>query len=164
MNAGGGAGDHSMTETISAGGTKIYKARCVRTSASPLYASSHFSILSTILLSDNTNKLVWQRTEPGAMKWGSALSYCESLAYSGYEDWRVPNIKELFSMIDPRLINPAVESSAFPLLLASFKYWSSTTEMKHPTLNAFYVSMTYGLVEYGNKSLPLNVRCVRGPI
>jgi len=63
-------------------------------------------------LVDNANGTVtsnstghsWQQGTGGAMSWESALSYCESLALGGYSDWRLPNIKELESILNETYI------------------------------------------------------------
>jgi hypothetical protein len=51
-------------------------------------------------VTDNRTGLVWQRVNSAAMVWTSAASYCDSLVLGGQSDWRLPNIKELYSLID----------------------------------------------------------------
>ena len=51
-------------------------------------------------VTDNRTGLIWQQGEPGAMTWNSALTYCEGLSLAGSTDWRLPNIKELESLVD----------------------------------------------------------------
>jgi hypothetical protein len=56
--------------------------------------------------------------------WEDAIEYCEALEFAVYDDWRLPNMNELISLLD---IN---YSSAFenPLSLL----WSSTTFILNP--------------------------------
>lgn len=56
--------------------------------------------------------------------WSEALSNTDS-AYGAYDDWRLPNIKELGSLVDRSCIAPAIDLSVF-VSTASVVYWSST--------------------------------------
>jgi len=47
----------------------------------------------------NTN-LMWKRDESPDMNWREALKYCEELTLAGYSDWRLPNMKEIATLID----------------------------------------------------------------
>ena len=48
---------------------------------------------------DNTTGLTWSRRAPNEMTWMNALNYCEDLSEGGYNDWRLPNIDELRTII-----------------------------------------------------------------
>ncbi|MBN2120319.1 MAG: DUF1566 domain-containing protein [Candidatus Omnitrophica bacterium] len=47
----------------------------------------------------NTN-LVWKKEESPDLNWQEALKYCENLTLGGHSDWRLPNIKEIATLID----------------------------------------------------------------
>ncbi|MFI3239781.1 MAG: DUF1566 domain-containing protein [Bacteroidales bacterium] len=50
---------------------------------------------------DQNTGLMWQQTPPmDGMTWAEAKEYCENLEYGGYSDWRLPTLKELFSISD----------------------------------------------------------------
>ena len=61
-------------------------------------------------VTDAVTGLIWQRTTDSngdgdikaddKMTWSAACSYCDALALAGYPDWRLPTIKELYSLID----------------------------------------------------------------
>ncbi|HOW52158.1 MAG TPA: DUF1566 domain-containing protein [bacterium] len=48
---------------------------------------------------DNDTKLVWQRGHGGQQKHASAVKYCQDLTLGGYDDWRLPSISELKTLI-----------------------------------------------------------------
>ncbi|MBT3318607.1 MAG: DUF1566 domain-containing protein [Clostridia bacterium] len=52
-------------------------------------------------VSDSNTGLMWQQ-DPGGVKmtWDEAMSGAESFSLGGYDDWRLPTIKELYSLID----------------------------------------------------------------
>jgi len=87
----------------------------------------HFIINGNGTVTDTDTGLMWQQdTATNTMDWRSALSYCEALDLGGYNDWRLPNIKELSSIADLNRYDPAIETDYFPdTVLAN--YWSSTT-------------------------------------
>lgn len=49
---------------------------------------------------DSTSELTWQNSKfSAALSLSSASSYCSSLTFDGYSDWRLPTISELRSLI-----------------------------------------------------------------
>ncbi|MBN1277277.1 MAG: DUF1566 domain-containing protein, partial [Deltaproteobacteria bacterium] len=57
---------------------------------------------------------MWQKaTAPGTYTWEHALDYCEELSLGERTDWRLPNIKELRSLVDYSNYDPAI-SDKFP--------------------------------------------------
>ena len=52
-------------------------------------------------ISDLATGLMWQQDDDGvARDWEGALAYSENLDLAGHEDWRLPNAKELQSIVD----------------------------------------------------------------
>jgi len=52
-------------------------------------------------ITDNATGLMWAKDDDGeGMTWGEALSYAENATDAGYSDWRLPNAKELQSILD----------------------------------------------------------------
>ncbi len=50
-------------------------------------------------ITDNVTGLMWQKTMDGKMTFEDSESYASNSSLAGYSDWRVPTIKELFSLI-----------------------------------------------------------------
>lgn len=75
-------------------------------------------------VTDNETGLIWQKADNGIPRnWLEALDYAESLDLAGCNTWRLPNIKELRSIVDRSQNDPAID----PIFSAqSDKYWSST--------------------------------------
>jgi hypothetical protein len=52
-------------------------------------------------VTDRATGLMWQKADSGSgMDWQNALAYAENLGLAGYDDWRLPNVKELNSIVD----------------------------------------------------------------
>ena len=78
--------------------------------------SNHFVINGDGTVSDINTGLMWQQvTAPGRYTWLQALNYCETFNLAGYNDWRLPTIKELESIVDLS-IYPAIDTNIFPYI------------------------------------------------
>jgi len=51
-------------------------------------------------VTDNVTGLMWQQTMDEKMTFDEAVEYANEFSLGGYSDWRIPTIKELFSLID----------------------------------------------------------------
>jgi uncharacterized protein (TIGR03437 family) len=159
-NAGGGAGAHRKTETISGGGTKNFSARCVRSPSVGSGVAALYTDNPDGTVTDNRTGLMWQKQEGSAgMTWEQALVYANGLTFAGYQDWRLPNIKELWSLNIVYAVRPSINSTFFPAT-ASALFWSSTTQFNQAP-NAWTVDFTLGIASYNPKTQTLHVRLVR---
>ncbi|MCI5209283.1 MAG: DUF1566 domain-containing protein, partial [Candidatus Electrothrix sp. ATG2] len=90
------------------------------------------------------------------VEWEQALSYCANLSFAGKTDWRLPNIRELKSIIDHSMIGPAMNA----IFQGEGGYWSATTPAT--SSQARYVSFYRGRDYSYSKYEEGYVRCVRG--
>ena len=129
--------------------------RCVR----KLTDYSKFKDNGNGTVTDVATGLTWQRQDDNNLKtWSEAGTYCQELGLAG-GGWHVPTIKELRSIVDDRVYNPAIDPDAFPgtNVLA---YWSSTT-IAGSSDRAWTVYFDDGNVTGNSKSFTTYVRCVR---
>jgi len=136
-------------------------------SASSLSYTVYNLVGASSVTVDNRTGLMWESTgscNGAGQKWADALTCCENSTFAGQTDWRLPNVRELMSIVDYSMpAAPFINQTAFPNTQSSF-YWSSTTYVLS-TASAMYVSFASSLdVSYYTKTFSLYVRCVRaGP-
>ena len=103
------------------------------------YGINDFADNGNGTIKDNATGLVWQQSDSGTgYEFEEALNYCETLSVGGY-DWRLPDAKELQSIVDYGRSPDTTNSAAIdPLFNATAitneagqvdyaSYWSSTT-------------------------------------
>lgn len=79
-------------------------------------------------VTDHFSGLTWQQTDDGERRdWKQALAYCEGLRLAGREDWRLPNIKELQSLVDYGRAAPALDTRVLGQRDPAGWFWSSTS-------------------------------------
>ena len=120
---------------------------------------------------DNIYKLMWQDGDLPLhkMAYDEAIHYCENLNFAGFDDWRLPTIKELLSITDHGMdsptINKAFQNIAYKMSDRGEKiygwYWSSTKDADGSSA-AWAVAFWFGASNlYGISNNRDFVRCVR---
>lgn len=107
---------------------------------------------------------IWNGTtclgEATMLSWGEALQLSAQANFAGADDWRVPNRKELESIVEFCGHSPAINQSQFPPT-PSARFWSSTTFVETP-VHAWDVYFSDGYSGLSNKEQVLSaVRLVR---
>jgi len=135
----------------------------------------------TVVVTDTLTGLVWlqdanciQNQYPsfdsdntagdGAVTWQHALDFTTGITVTGpysncaagFSDWRLPNVRELQSLIDYQEQNTALPDGHPFTNAYSGGYWSGTTNI-HTTSSGWYVDLSYGQVRYISKSTPYYV-------
>ncbi len=104
------------------------------------YGSNTFSNNGDGTITDNATGLMWKQDDEGTdMLWEDALAYAEDHEFGGYSDWRLPDAKELQSIIDYSRSPATTNSAAIDGIFNSTQitneagqddypmYWTSTT-------------------------------------
>ena len=104
---------------------------------------------------------MWQKgTSEYMTGWETELEYCANLQLAGYSDWRLPNIRELETLVDDTRYNPTIDP-IFGNLLGEL---SSSTSLVYLPHYVFVVSTENGSVHFRQKQNIRHVRCARlGP-
>ena len=112
----------------------------------------------------STTTYKWQDTTvtPNTYPAQAAIDAMNASGYCGYNDWRLPNVNELASMVNQGESNSAtwLNGNGFSNVRAS-NYWSSTTYATSTSL-AWYVNMNGGLVGRYNQTTSYRIWPVRG--
>jgi hypothetical protein len=111
-------------------------------------------------ISDLATGLMWQKADDGSVRdWEESLEYAEGLDLANYSDWRLPNIKELHSIVDYTRSPQTTQSPAIDPLFETTEildpdgnsgqygyFWSGTTFLwgSNPSESAAYIAFGEG--------------------
>ena len=110
---------------------------------------------------DNTTTLEWQRQDDGVERnYDDSWDYCANLELDGHNDWRLPRVKELLSIVDyGQNFFLTIEAVAFTNTQDS-RYWSATN-LARTSSAAWVISFEGGFIDEDSKASESFVRCVR---
>ena len=156
----------------------------LRSCGEQAYDDTRYTNHGDSTLTDNHTGLMWQRCSLGQLlddkgnsditndrcidvpqvtllNWQDALLSANNDTSAGYSDWRVPNVKELQSLV-ATCESPAIEIYPFPDPAVSGT-WSSTPALvsNNAGQQAWQLSFSSGVLLPFDKSTPLSVRLVR---
>ncbi len=116
----------------------------------------HF-VASSGVVTDTRTILQWAQDEDQTEHtWEDAIAHCGALSLEG-DDWRLPTVKELQTIVDHDLSRP----SSDPLFIGlELQYWS-VTESWGQSGSAWAVDFNVGAAYADDKSLMKRARCVR---
>jgi hypothetical protein len=139
------------------GQDKTFFVLCTRGNTS--YGQNSFSNNGDGTITDSASGLMWAQEDSGTgLNWEEALAWVEasnSATYLGYNDWRLPNAKELQSIVDYTRSPDTTGSAAIDALFQTTsitneagqtdypQYWSSTTHLnwtEQPGTTGVYVA------------------------
>ena len=81
---------------------------------------------------DTVTGLMWQIGDGGEMTVENAAIYCDTLTLGGYNDWRLPNVYEAYSILNHQNNNPAMDVTVFAKTGAEY-WWTSQKQANDAT-------------------------------
>ena len=157
----------------------------LNTSMRPITPDSRFQAISgnEALVLDKQTGLVWQRCYSG-FSLNTSTNTCEvtgdafwtwqgalAEAVATGTEWRVPNIKELSSIVERACTDPAINQIIFPTLLYPYGFWTSSPVAQLDSLapgaggttenRVWAISFQIGQAVASDKTAGLYLRLVR---
>lgn len=121
-------------------------------------------------VTDNQTGLIWRRCSEGqtfsaGICSGSAAAFTHEAALlraTSQNGWRLPNVKELSSIVDRNRENPSIDIAAFPSTPGSY-FWSSSPNVGNAG-TAWFVYFRHGFVWVDSRLSGYHVRLVRNQV
>ncbi|MEG3754136.1 DUF1566 domain-containing protein [Psychromonas arctica] len=123
----------------------------------PAYGKNNFIDNGDGTVTDHATGLTWQKQDSQQeMNWQQALDYSEQLQLGGHDDWRLPNAKELQSILDYTRSPDTTNSAAIDPIFATSVikdesgekdypyFWSSTTHLDGPVPESGAAYVAFG--------------------
>lgn len=151
------------------------------------WCEKHKCVLKPAETYTAANGLEWQAGRVDRVeKWDAAKAHCEDLDYAGHDDWRLPNLTELKTIVsgcDKTNECPVTaENPQYPGNYSTvcktcssgnylmqeigqqvdFPYWTSTTDDPTKNYRVWAINFINGEVFYSYASANHYARCVRG--
>nr|WP_205757906.1 DUF1566 domain-containing protein [Lutibacter sp. HS1-25] len=124
------------------------------------YGKNYFVDNNDGTISDLATGLMWQKADDGISRdWSESLSYAENLSLANHNDWRLPNAKEMQSIVDYTRSPQTTNSPAIDPLFECTEitdpngntghypfYWTGTTHLDgvNPYSGAVYIAFGEG--------------------
>lgn len=128
-------------------------------------------------VTDNTTGLMWKQCAEGlsgagcvtgsaaTYTWQQALQEVQTVnsggGFAGYTDWRLPNMKELHSIVEGQCHTPAINATLFPNTVSDY-FWTNSPYANAVAELAWAVKFDDGLTYFLGQIEPHYVRIVRG--
>jgi hypothetical protein len=122
-------------------------------------------------ITDRTTGLMWSKNPhtdlpekfKGTMVWKDVITAYKELSFAGHNDWRLPTVEELRSIVDytrgAKENEPAIDTKFFPDTKCS--WYRTSTPCAFSEGSVWCVNFYYGNVSFVNKDYLEYVRPVR---
>ena len=127
---------------------KTFFVLCVR--GNPAYGKNDFHANGDGTVSDRATGLMWLQADSGVgMDWSAALAWAQrrnAEKFLGHDDWRLPSVKELQSLVD---YSRSPETSHSPAIDPVFQCTAFTNEAHQSDWPFYWSSTTHGNLRGG---------------
>ena len=122
-------------------------------------------------ITDKYTGLMWQRCQLGrngndcefgnlnVYNWLEALDQADSNMLANHTNWRLPNHKELDSIVEQRCFDPSINTNFFPNTSNSL-FWSSSPYASNAS-GAWFIGFSQGSSNTSSRNVDNYVRLVR---
>jgi len=124
-------------------------------------------------VTDTRTGLMWKQCAEGlsgadcqtgtmeSFNWADALAHAEVSTFADHTNWRLPNVNELFSLVEDCQGYPAINTTLFPNTpVYSSNFWSGSPYARNLD-RAWNVFFSNGVVDHGTRNSSFRVRLVR---
>ena len=151
------SGLHVIVLYLVINSTQLIAQQC-RSSPPESTPTSRFTVHGNGTVTDSKTGLMWKQcierrsghncTEGFSMemRWRDALQHANTTVYAGYDDWRLPNYKELESIVEYQCTNPAMNAEIFHVGNNSISLWTSSS--------ALFLLSVDGILRPGSPGFP----------
>lgn len=120
------------------------------------YGENNFVDNGDQTVSDSATGLMWQKNDYHSSEFDDAIAYCEESTTGGWTDWRLPNVKELQSIVDYSRAPDATDSAAIDPVFNTTSitneggdldwgyYWASTTHTRYGNIGTSGTYLSFG--------------------
>lgn len=115
--------------------------------------NSRFNIQNNGTVNDLETGLIWMRCSIGqdwdgstctgnatSFSWREALNTSQETSFAEHTDWRLPNVKELLSIVEDACYSPSINLYVFPGAKI-YRFWSSTPTQNTTSGNVSNLSL-----------------------
>lgn len=127
------------------------------------------TINGDVILFDRATGLCWVQdavsagaNNGNAATWANAIGFANNLDFAGFTDWRMPNIMELFSLLDFTNTDHSIHTDFINIPVPN-SFWSSTTYIIMTT-KAYCLATFAPNIEMATKTDSVLILPVRGGV
>ena len=126
------------------------------------FANAEFTQKSESIIQDSKTGFLWEDTNTSKTvlrTFKEASTYCSELELDGQKGWIIPNLKELFTIVNTQAYNP----TSFPefKFTAGDTYWTTRLYSRGISNDAYTITFKTGSLYRRNMEDKFFVRCLK---